>query len=209
MISRNCSTRLSRSPGTASKPVRPCWISSGMPLTGVVTHGTPLDMASISTTGIPSARLGSTNTSAAASCSRTCACVSAPVSVMRPCISIECTACSTRPKSGPVPTMVRWKSSPRSRKRAQACASSTWHLAGVRRPTQSRRVGPGCASRRPYVNRPGSTPRRQTCSLGHCSGSLIRINCPRTNPLMQMMSSACSTLVRRYWPGISSNSSGP
>ena len=179
-----------------------------MPLTGVVTHGTPHDMASINTTGMPSARLGSTKMSARPKRSRTWSCVSAPVSVTscpRPRAAISL---SMRPRSGPAPTRVRWQRTPAARSRATAWTSRIWPLAGVSRPTHSSWVnGPGWRSAK--RNRSGSTPRRQTRNLPQCTGSVMRINWPRANWLMQTTASASRIFNARCWPPTSSNSSGP
>jgi uncharacterized iron-regulated membrane protein len=52
------------SDGATSSPSSSLRISSGMPVMRVVTQGTPLAIASISTTGMPSAKLGRTKASA-------------------------------------------------------------------------------------------------------------------------------------------------
>ena len=57
--------KLSRSPAGTSQPCSPCWISSGMPATNVVMTGLRNAMASMMTTGRPSAKLGNTSARAA------------------------------------------------------------------------------------------------------------------------------------------------
>ena len=60
----NCMANPLVSPGATSSPLVAWVISSGMPVIHVVTHGISMDMASISTTGRPSAKLARTNMSA-------------------------------------------------------------------------------------------------------------------------------------------------
>ena len=67
MINRSmASASDTASDGVASKPETPSSTSSGTPMTRVATQGRRIAIASISTTGIPSAKLASTNASEAA-----------------------------------------------------------------------------------------------------------------------------------------------
>ena len=61
---RICLAKSSGSPGTASRPSSSCPISSGMPVMRVEMTGISLAIASMSTTGTPSAKLASTKISA-------------------------------------------------------------------------------------------------------------------------------------------------
>ena len=68
------STSGSTAPAGTSQPLRPGSTSSGMPAMDVAITGRPRAIASMITTGSPSAKLGSTRARAASSSRRTPGC---------------------------------------------------------------------------------------------------------------------------------------
>ena len=67
----SASATCAASPGATSQPSTPCRISSGMPVIQVERQGISMAMASINTTGTPSAKLVSANKSVSRYISRT------------------------------------------------------------------------------------------------------------------------------------------
>ncbi len=138
----------------ASSPVSSWRTISGMPVTGVETHGVPSARASRSTVGRPS-RLpsaptthGAAKTSAAATISRTRDCGSAPCIVTTspsPSSPMRSRSVASR---GPVPTRSTCTSLPAPTSSATAVSRSPKPFFSTSRPTAAMRSGPAVS---PFV----------------------------------------------------------
>ena len=116
----------------------------------VAITGRPRAIASMITTGSPSAKLGSTSARAASSSRRTPRLSRKPVIRTRSRRPGRSIGRSSSPRIGPSPTMTSSKSRPRSRSRAAASTSRSWPFCSASRPTLTSRgrSGTGVAGRR-------------------------------------------------------------
>jgi hypothetical protein len=175
----------------------------------LATTGSSIAIASINTTGTPSAKLGRQSTSAPSKTSRTSSCDSAPRKLVRS-VSDSCPARSCRRlSSGPSPTNDSAKSRPESRSCAAASSSTACPLTETKRATSTMCVGARARSPTRGVKRSMSTPQWMTWSLFQCSGSTSAINWLRQNELMHTTNCASSVFSASRWSVTSENSVGP
>jgi len=200
--------RASTSPAGTSHPFSPCCTSSGMPAMKVVITGRRKAIASMMTTGSPSAKLGRTRARAARISSRTRSPATQPVMLTfgpRPSASIRA---STSARISPSPASTSSSGRPDAITRRAASSSSSCPFCSQRRPTQTSLDGEGDA---PGASRWNACSRPQwtTSTLGHAGAGSQRSNWLRPNELTATTKDARRPFsAKPSAPGLS-NSSGP
>ena len=154
----------------------PCSTSSGIPDTGQETTGTPIAIASIRETGMPSitplrfgaGRDGRAKTDALAIIASTSCGVRSPSIETSPRSRRRSMSLSSSARSGPSPTMRHEKTAPRSRRSAAAPRSVSNPLIAIKRPTASTIRLP--VSGDAEGSRPRSRPQCRTSTFDAASG---------------------------------------
>ena len=141
----------STEPGGISQPLTPSTTSSGIPAICVAITGRCIASASISTTGSPSLRLGSTSARARASSLRTTSLPHQP-SRRRPSPSPASSRSAVERGAGRRRSASARSACPRSCRRRTASISSGKPFSALRRPTKSRRGASGTGVAAPVRN---------------------------------------------------------
>ena len=140
--------------GCTSSPVAGSSTISGVPSTAVATTGSPHAMASHTTVGRPSERLGSTNTSPADMTHPTSSCGTLPSQVMRSAMPSSPARASAGPRISPIPAITR-AGAPSGRRARIPMASmrSSTPLRGTNLPTYEMVGASGSSPRRSRATR--------------------------------------------------------
>ncbi len=190
------------SPGATRRPDTPSSTSSGTPAMRVVTTGRPVAIASISTTGTPSAKEGRTSMSATPSVSATPLWDRYPVKATRSPSPSAAARASRAGRSGPSPTSVARSPGWSDARRASASRSRGAPFTPARRPTKTTWQAPASAPARAAAGpragrRSGSTPQCTMRSRFQCPWSENSIAWERAKWLMQATKAARATFSSR------------